>query len=157
MRYNGVYSASGDSDAYSAAGAVIELQVPTNTVCEILRMWIGAAEGTDPVAEVQEVAVYANDAAATVGSTLTANEIQGQADAASGCTIRGNAPTIGATPTDLYFDGFHLQNGWLYLPVPEERFVIVGGSAQDNLGIRFPVAPDASITISYGIIWGEVA
>ncbi len=70
--------------------------------------------------------------------------------------MRGVAPTIGATPTDLYFDGYHVQNGFLYLPVPEERPIIVGNSTQDNFGIRFPVAPDQAMVISYGIIWGEI-
>jgi hypothetical protein len=157
MRYNGVYSASGASDAYSAIGCIMELQVPTNTVIEILRMWVGAAEGGEPVADVQEISVYFNDAAATAGTGLAENEIQGTADAASGVTSLGVAPTIGATPTNVLYDGFHLQNGWLYLPVPEERFVCVGGSSQDNIGMQFPVAPDVSITISYGMIWGEIA
>lgn len=156
MQYNGVYSATSDTDAFSATGAVIELQVAANSVAEILRIWIGAAEGADPVAEVQELSIYTNDAAATGGTALTEQELRGQGEGTAASAALA-APTIGATPTDLYFDAFHLMNGWLYLPVPEERILIVGGSAQDNVGIRFPVAPDASITISYGIIWGELS
>lgn len=156
MRYNGVYSITSDSDAFTGAAAIIELQVPANTVVDILRMWIGPAEGTDPVAEVQELSVYVNDAAATGGTALSENEIQGSGDGASACAGLA-APTIGATPTDIYFDAFHLQNGWLYLPVPEERFRVQGGTTNDNIGLRFPIAPDQSTTISYGIIWGEIS
>lgn len=155
MQYTGVYSATSDSDAFSAAGSVIELQVPANTVIEILRAWIGAAEGTDPVAEVQEMSIYVNDAAASGGTALTEQELRGSADAASAVAALA-APTIGATPVDLYFDAFHVQNGWLYLPLPEERISVFGGTTNDNIGLRFPVAPDVSMTFSYGMIWGEL-
>lgn len=152
-----IYTATFASVAFSAAGSVMELQVPSGSTIVVLRAWIGAAEGTDPVAEVQEVGLYGNDAAATGGTAMTEQELQGGADSSSSVTgLRG--PTIGATPIDLYMDAFHLQNGWLYLPVPEERIQIIGTSADpgDNVGIRFPVAPDASITISGGMTWGEL-
>jgi hypothetical protein len=155
MQYNGVYSATSDTDAFSAAGSIIELQVPAATIVEVLRIWVGAAEGTDPVAEVQEISIYVNDGPATAGTALTEQELRGSTDAAAAAAALA-APTIAASPVDLYFDAFHVQNGWLYLPVPEERIVIVGGTTNDNVGIRFPVAPDASTTFSYGIIWGEI-
>lgn len=155
MNYNGIYSATSDTDAFSAAGSVIELQVGANVAIEIIRAWVGAAEGTDPVAEVQEISIYVNDAAATGGTGLTEQELRGSTDATS-AVVALAAPTIGATPVDLYFDAFHVQNGWLYLPVPEERIRIMGGTTNDNVGLRFPVAPDASTTFSYGMIWGEI-
>jgi hypothetical protein len=155
MRYNAVYSATSDSDAFTAAGSLIELQVPAATILELIRAWVGAAEGADPVAEVQEISIYVNDGVATAGTALPEQELQGSVDAAS-AVVALAAPTIAATPVDLYFDAFHVQNGWLYLPVPEERIVIVGGTTNDNIGLRFPVAPDASTTFSYGMIWGEI-
>ena len=155
MQYNAVYSATSDSDAFSAAGTIIELQVPAATVLELIRAWVGPAEGTDPVSEVQEISIYLNDGPATAGTALTEQEIRGSTDAASAVAALA-APTIAATPVDVYFDAFHVQNGWLYLPVPEERILIVGGTTNDNVGLRFPVAPDASTTFSYGMIWGEI-
>jgi len=153
--YNGIYSATSDSDAFSAAGSIIELQVPANVQIEILRAWVGPAEGADPVAEVQEISLYVNDAVATGGTGLTEQELRGSLDATSSVVALA-APTIGATPVDLMFDAFHVQNGWLYLPVPEERVRIAGGTTNDNVGLRFPVAPDASMTFSYGMIWAEL-
>lgn len=155
MRYNGVYVAARSSQAISATDVLVELQVPAETQIEILRIWVGPAEGADPVVEIQEIDIYGNDAAGTSGAALTEQVIRGSVDAASGVTALGG-PTIGATPTVLIPDGFDLRNGFLYLPIPDERIRVVGGSSIDNLGFRFPTAPDASITISYGIIWGEI-
>lgn len=155
IRYNGVYSAVASSIAATGAGPLIELQVPTNVQVDILRIWVGAAEGTDPVAEVQEVYIYGNDAPTTGGSAMTEQIIRGSTDAASGVVaVQGGSQ--GATPTTLYRDGYHVQNGWLYLPVPDERIRTVGGSSIDNVGLGLPVAPDQSMTISCGIIWGEI-
>jgi hypothetical protein len=154
-QYNGIFSATSDSDAFSAAGSIIELQVPAATRIEILRAWVGPAEGTDPVSEVQEISLYVNDGPATAGTALTEQELRGSTDATSAVAALA-APTIAATPVDLIFDAFHVQNGWLYLPVPEERVTIMGGTTNDNVGLRFPVAPDASMTFSYGMIWGEL-
>ena len=153
--YNGVYVAQEVSQSVSAAGTLVELQVPSNVQIEVLRAWVGAAEGTDPVDEIQEVEIYINDAAATGGTGLTEQAVRGSDDAASAVTALGG-PTIGATPVSVLADGFHTQNGWLYLPVPEERIRIAGGSTNDNVGIQFQTAPDAAITVSYGIVWGEL-
>lgn len=153
MRYNGIFVAQEKSQAITTADVLVELQVPAGTQIEIIRMWCGAAEGTDPVDEVQEIEIYGNDGVATGGTALTEQGLQG-VDDTSGVTALGG-PTIAATETSLYRDAFHLQNGWLYLPVPEERIRVVGGATIDNVGFRFPVAPDASTTVSYGVIWGE--
>jgi hypothetical protein len=152
MRPNGIYQASFGSDSFSTAIGVIELQVGANTRIEIIKAWVGPAEGTDPVDEVQEIGFYRNDATGT-GTAMTEQEIQGGGDATSGVTAISTV-TIGATPEDFNFDAYHVQNGWLYLPVPEERVQVQSGG-QDNFGIWFPVSPDASMTVSAGIIWAE--
>ena len=155
MRYNGVYAASETSQAITGADVLIEVQVPADSQIEIFRMWVGAAEGADPVAEVQEIDVYQNDAVATGGTGLQERILRGSDDSSTAAVTLGG-PTKGATPFSLIPDGFHLQNGWLYLPTPEERIRVSGGGGEDNVGFRFPTAPDASITISYGVIWGEL-
>ena len=154
MRYNGIFAAFEVSQAVSAAGPLIELQVPANTIIEIIRVWIGAAEGATPVDETQDVQIYGNDAVATGGVALTEQALQGVDDTTGVVALGG--PTIGATETVLYPDGFHFQNGWLYLPVPEERIRVVGAATIDNVGVQFISAPQATSTISYGIIWGEM-
>ncbi len=154
MRYNGIYVATELNQAITTADVLIELQVTVATIqIEIIRMWCSPDTGlTD---DVQDIEIYVNDAVATGGTGLTKFEMQGQSDSNSSATLLGG-PTVGATPTSLIPDAFHLQQGWLYLPMEEERIRIAGGTAQDNVGFRFISAPAAEITVSYGIVWGEV-
>jgi len=154
--FNAVYVATDPSRSYTADEIVlIELQVPANVQMELIRAWVGAAEGADPVAEVQEICLYKNDGPATGGTALAEQELQGSLAPAASVVAVANA-TVAATPVDLIYDAFHLQNGWLYLPLPEERPRIAGGTTDDNIGIRLPVAPDAAIVLSVGMVWGEI-
>lgn len=152
-QYDRVVAAMMESTAFTAANTgVIELQVGASVMAEIIRIEIGAAEGTDPVAETQELAFYVNDAAGT-GTAVTEAALNGSG------TIQGVAisnVTVGATPTEIWFTGFHWSTGYLYLPVPEERIQIKGGSTTDNFGFYFPTAPDASTTFSATLVWGEI-
>ena len=74
--------------------------------------------------------------------------------AAFGGTGRDVITVEGTSPNDEIEDGFHFQNGWLYLPVPEERIRIAGG---DIMGIRLPIAPDAAMGCAFGMVFGELA
>lgn len=152
------YTAVMESQSISTADdPLIELQLPANCSITILRAWVGPAEGTDPLAEVQEVEIYTNDVVSTGGTNIVEQPLSDSE--ASKVVATRNETTLGATPFVVYRDAFHLQNGWLYLPVPEERITLVSGSADpgDNIGILFPVAPDAAITVSAGITWSEIS
>ncbi len=155
MRYNGVFIATlGVYAAYTVADVLMELQVPADTQIEIIRAWVTPDTGlTD---DIQEIEIYVNDAASTGGGSVTERELQGTGDTISGVTAVTDGPTQGATPIIFLSDAFHLQQGWLYLPLEDERIRIAGGSAQDNIGIKLAVAPAASITLSYGMAWGEI-
>ncbi len=148
-----VYSAVFNSIAFSAAGEVMEIQVQANARVTVLRAWLGAAEGTDPVHEIQEVALYVNDAGATGGVGLLEQRLDSHISV--GNTVTGRSGTIGATPLDVYFDAFSTKVGWLYHPTPGERITMVGGQVFDNCGIRFPVAPDVALTLSGGMTYME--
>ena len=141
----------------TAAQSILEVQVPSTSLVVVLRAWLGADIGASPVDEVVNIALYGNDAAATGGTGMTEQALTptGAGDA-SNCTALVE-PTIGATPLDLIVDSFHLQNGWLYLPVPDERPVLFGGSANpgDNIGIRLVTAAAAAWVGSGGIVWME--
>ncbi len=152
MRPNGVYVASLNSTAFSTAIGIIEIQAGANSIIEIWRVWVGPSEGTDPVDEVQEIGLYRSDTVGT-GTAMTEQEIQGGGDAVASA-VAISTVTRGGTPEELFYDAYHTQNGWLYLPVPEERPRLVS-AGEDNFGVWFPVAPDASMTLSAGIVWAE--
>jgi hypothetical protein len=151
-RYNGVYSAFEVSQTVTAAGVLVELQVPANTMIEIIRAWCGPAEDATPIDQVQDIQIYGDATAGTGGTALTEQSLQG--DAASGVTALGG-PTNTAFDAVYLADAFHLQNGWIYLPAPEERIRIVGGSSLDNIGIAILASP-TTMDITYGMIWGEL-
>ncbi len=143
----------------TAAQSVMELQVPDNTVIELLRAWIGADIGGSPADEVFDFALYGNDAAATGGSAMTE-----QAMTAVGAIDPSNVtallePTIGATPLDIFGDSSHIQNRWEWPPIPEEFTEFIGGNANpgDNVGIRLKVASTATPAVSGGMIWKELS
>ena len=152
MRPNGVYMASLNSTAFAASIGIIEIQSAAAAQVEIWRAWVGPAEGVAPLDEIQEIGFYRNDAVGT-GTAMTEQEIQGGGDVAAGAVALSTV-TRGATPSELWYDAFHVQTGYLYLPVPDERFRVVG-AGQDNWGMWFPVAPDVSMTFSAGIVWAE--
>ena len=156
MRPNGVYEASFRDQLIDAAEVLLAIEVPSGTQLEILRAWISPATEAAPADEVMELNFFFNDAAATAGTTVTPVEVQGSADAASAVTAFRQNPTAGATPTDYHFDAFHVQNGWLWTPIPDEMELVVGGTTQDNWGIAIPVVPDiTTMNFSAGVRWAE--
>ena len=152
MNYNGIYTATAGAASISNAYVFFELQLPTNLMIEIIRVWMGPAEGDTPVQEIQEIEIYTNDGVATGGSGMSEEIVQEGDLAASVVALTG--VTQAATPDPKVRDSFHLQIGWEYNPNETERLRI-GSSTADNIGMRFPVAPDAAITVPFGVTWGE--
>jgi hypothetical protein len=132
---------------------IIELTCPANAMIEIIRVEIGPAEGASPVDEVQELALWMGTIAGTGGSAMTETILRGDG------TISGSALsslTALGTGNIIYATAYHTQNGWLYLPVPEERPQLIGGG-DDIFNLHFPTVPDAALVSSTTIVWGEVA
>ena len=70
--------------------------------------------------------------------------------------MRARATGITATSegTDgnvLVDEGFNVLNGWLYVPVVEDRIVVRPG---ESIGLKFPAAP-TNLTWNCGISWLE--
>ena len=143
----------------TAAGSIMELQVPDNTVIELLRAWIGADIGTSPLDEIIDVALYSNDAAATGGTGMTEQPMNPVAAIDPSNVTALLEPTIGATPLDLYDHSYHVQNGWEWPPIPEEFTEFIGGNVNpgDNVGMRLVVASTGTPAVSGGMIWKELS
>lgn len=143
----------------TAAQSIMEVQVPDNSVIEVLEAWVGADIGGSPADEVFDFALYGNDAVATGGTGMTEQAMGpvGVIDP-SNC-IALLEPTIGATPFDLFGDSEHIQNRWVWSPIPEVFIPFIGGNAQpgDNVGIRLKTASTATPAVSGGMIWKELS
>ncbi len=142
----------------TAAGSIMELQVPDNSVIELLRSWVGPGIGT-PLDEVLNIALYGNDAAATGGTAMT-EQPWGPVAAIDPSNVTALLePTIGATPLDLYIKPYHAQNEWEWPPIPEEFTDLIGGNADpgDNIGMRLVTASTGTPAVSGGMIWKELS
>ncbi len=147
--YAGVYSIIDTIAAISTADTLLELTAATDAGAELIRAWVSPRGAL--LDQIQEVNVFVNDAAGT--GTTQVPQLLKPSNALFGGTARDLITVEGTTPTDKIEDGFHFQNGWLYLPVPEERIRI---TPTQIMGIRFPVAPDAAMNIACGMVFGEL-
>ena len=160
MNNQRVFAATFENTAIGASAApIMEIQVPANVIVEILRCWISAEVGATPTDEVVAIAIYGDATAGTGGTAMTEQALTpAGAQGASDVTALLE-PTNAAVDNILYSDAFHLANGWLYLPVPEERIVTIGGNAEpgDNIGLEVSVAAAGDVNLSGGMIWNEIA
>lgn len=133
----------------SAAGDLLYVKAATAEALVLIRAWIGMAESE--VSEQLAVKVYRSTADATGGTAVTPKPLRGSSAIAS-TAIRN--PTGGIVEGDVVMDdGFNLLNGWLHIPVPDERVVIPAGG---RLVLRLDDAPAAATKIRAGFIVGLI-
>lgn len=116
---------------------LIELTAHTNRSLIVTRAQVSQQSNTTSTQQAIQV-LRETTAGTNVSSPV--NAVLDQDDAASGFTSRGLATTLGTASTILVPDSFNWQNGYLYLPVPEERYSVVGAGF---IAFKVPVAPPA--------------
>lgn len=121
----------------AAITAVIEFTAHTNRSVLITRASL-SQQGNTTSAQ-QAVQILRQTTAGTNVTTPNSNPLDVD-DSAFGGTVRGLCTTLGTAGAILYPDSFNWQNGWLYLPVPEERLTTVGAAFT---ALKVPVAPPA--------------
>ncbi len=155
MNYDRTVGASVEAVAVSLVDdPVMELRIPANGYAEIIRVEIGLAEGADPLAESQELAFFTATGDGTAGSANTTEAVITGGGTILG-TVQQEETAPGAGLVEHIQPAFHWSLGYLHLPVPDERYQLVSGG-QDHFGFYFPTAPDAAVTFSARIVWGEV-
>jgi len=153
---SGSYTLIRQGVSTSTAITVNQVLAPALAAIEITR-----AEVTqDNVTTTGQTRIQLNrlSTACTVTSTTAAPQANGmQASKCVGgtsatgitATVEG---TIAATP---WSGGFNVVNGTLYLPVPEQRLLVVG-SAAGFVGLKFATAP-AAAQFTSTVEWLEFA
>lgn len=141
----------------ATAITILQIKAGTNSPCEILRAWVSQhLSTTSAQAQISFIrkSTAATVTAAIVGTTLYKRSPNaGTPDVILSTSGTGLTATAEGTNTDeIYPDSFNVLNGWLYLPVPEERILI---PISGNLGLTFMVAP-ASHTFTAGITFREL-
>ena len=138
------YSIQLDGIAVSAvATTLVEFTSGALKVSIVTRAWISQRSNTTSAQQAVQI-LRRSTASTNVSSPL--NNPLDAGDTAFNGTSRGMCTVLGTAGAVLYSDAFNWQNGWLWLPVPEERIIVVGAGI---LSLHLPVAP-AVLTLSCG-------
>lgn len=144
----GIYVARLDATVVSTARTLVQVNAPATAVLEILKAWV--TQTLSEVSTQEEIRLKRVTTAGT-GSAFTPILLR-PGDAAAGATATNNHTAEGTIGDVIIREGFNILNGWIYLPVPEERIIV---APSGRIALEFPVAP-ASATWTAGIIWREI-
>lgn len=138
----------------STAITLIQLKAGAAVPLEIVRASV--AQYSSTTSAMQAIQIVRKSSAATVTSftPLKLDEQAAAAAAVGGTSATGVIATFEGVDTDVVLrDAFNVLNGWLYLPVPEERIRVEGAGI---IGLKFPVAPGSAISIFGEIVFREL-
>lgn len=121
----------------AAITAIIETTVGATKALIITRCTLSQQGNTTSAQQAVQI-LRQSTAGTNVVSPIASPADAG--DTAYNGTVRGMCTTLGTAGAILYPDSFNWQNGWLYLPVPEERFTVTGAGI---VALKVPVAPPA--------------
>jgi hypothetical protein len=150
---SGSYNLIRTSTTTSTAITIQQVTVPAGTLAEFTRAWVN--QSTITTSAATRIQLLRKSTAATVTSATPG--LLGVGMQASKCVGGTGATGITAsaegTDSTVYIEeGFNIVgNGWLYLPVPEERIALIN----TTLGLKFPTAPTSAGWIS-GQEWIEM-
>ena len=159
----GVYTVSFNDTtlATAAAQTLVFISVGTNCSLEITRAWCSqggtATSNQLPVELVTQVSVFptlTSSAPVPTSPIDQASKIVGGTAGAAG-TSGTNASAEGAgAKTVRIADSFNNLNGWLWIPLPEDRIVLSASGAM-GIGLYLPTAPTSNTAWSAGITFRE--
>jgi len=144
-----IYVATMESISVSAAKSIIEFTASSTAIVQLLEAWI-----TQDASETstQEVAQILRKSAAGTGTAFTARPLE-ILDPAFAGTVRTNMTAEGTAGNIMRHEGFNILNGWLYVPIPENRIIVPPSGI---LALKLPNTPAAAITVSAGMIFEEI-
>ena len=155
------FTVSGDNITIAGGPTLVFINPDTDVGIEILRAWI--AQDSTETAEQQRVNLVTQVAAFPTLTTKTPAPhllgetsliVGGTAGAAGTCGIDATAEGAGSK-TIILADSFHNQNGWLYIPTPEER-MILRAAASSGFGLVLATTPTTLTGWSFGVTFREI-
>ena len=145
-----VYSATTEIAAVAAAQTVLTVAAPTDAVVVILRAYLDQL--TLVASEMFRVHLQKASAAGT--GTAVIPEPHEEGDALFGGTVLEDhsvEPTFTGIPYEN--EQFNVLNGWVWVPMPEERIYLSPG---EIAGLRLDNAPSGATVIAAGLVFGEI-
>lgn len=147
MNYRGVYVARMDAVSVAHARALVQIDGAATHSFEVIRAWVTFNSITSTVLDV---AMSLRTTAGTKTS-FTPIRLNGHPTALAGA---GTNASVDSTAGDVLWREYNnYLAGWQYLPLPEERIIV---PPSGRLAIYLATAPSA-VTITAGIVWGEIA
>lgn len=145
--------------AVSVSGAVTLIQVKAGATVplEIIRasVWQSGST-TSTMQRIQLLRKTSANTSMTSFTPLKMNPNDPAANAAGGTSatsIYVGGSSEGSDGDILVNEVFNILNGWLYLPVPEERPWV---AAAGILGLKFPAAPGSALTVTAQVVFREL-
>ena len=133
---SGVYSVVMANATVIASGDLVIIHTATAlstraSFLRILRAWCGQSGTTVSqqlgIRLAVQASAFGTYTAATPAPLIAGGNASGIAGGTAGAAgtagVNASANAAG-TKTNLYSDGFNNLNGWLYIPVPEERIIV---------------------------------
>ena len=142
-----VYTARLDATSVSSAATLVQLNAPSNAALKILRAWASVCTVTSCALQVR----LTRRTTAGTGTAFTPIR-HDSFESSTSATATVNHSAEGTAGDVIIRDTFNVLNGYLYLPVPEERIVVPPGCA---LSLDLPVAPANASSLNAGITWSE--
>ena len=149
----GPYTVALVAQAVTGGITLVQVKAGANRRVAITRAWCSQSNQT--TSAQQRIQVVRKTAAATVTSStpLLVNSITAAAEAVGGAAATGvNATAEGTDGDVLVHDVFNVLNGWIWIPTPEERPIVLPAGI---IALKFPAAPGSSMTVSAGFNFYE--
>lgn len=114
----------------NVATGIIGIQPAANKPCIIVRSALTQSANTT---STQQGIEWIRRSTTSTNVTTPNKNPMDAGDAAISATIIGLATVLGTAGAVMYADSFNWQNGWLYLPVPEERIYATAALSEITL------------------------
>ena len=143
------YSVHGDAQAVSTAITVLEVAAPATASLELVRAWVAQSSSTTSQMVRIQLLRKSGTITGTASPPTPVPRMVGQG--ASTTTVKWKATAEGTDGVIYIDDAFNSLNGWLWLPVPEERLVVPPSGI---IALKFP-APPLSANWTFGLLFEE--
>jgi hypothetical protein len=127
----------------SATQDLLEITCPST--CGLVLLSFTVTQDTDEVSQQLPLAIFRNSAAGSGGSTLTPGVLDPGDTVTATCKRNVTTPGTRSPAVALWRQSMNLLNGWLYVPVPEERIQVPPSGI---IAINLVTAPSGALPFS---------
>jgi hypothetical protein len=142
---SGTYSIVAQAQTVATAITILELTAPATGALQILRAWCQQSSST--TSAMARIEILRKTGTITGTATPPTPRPVEVGMPASGMTVKWIATAEGTDGVILLEEDWNLLNGWLYLPVPDERIWVPPSGI---IALKFVAAP-TSAAYSFGM------